>query len=80
MADTERDIDLERGLRALSGRQRQAVLLHYLADLDLAQVARAMRCSPGTVRKHLARGLEALRQQGITEPMGEQSDRLGGTR
>ena len=57
----ERDLDLQRGLAALPERQRQAVLLRYLADLDIPTVALAMGCSPGTVKAHLARGLAALR-------------------
>lgn len=57
----ERDLDLQRGLATLTARQRQAVLLRYLSDFDLPQVADAMGCSVGTVKAHLARGLAALR-------------------
>ncbi len=65
MPDVERDIDLQRALAALSNRQRQAVLLHYLADFDHARVAAVMNCSVGTVKAHLARGLAALRSSGL---------------
>ena len=67
-AIVERYVDLHRGLAALPVRQRQAVLLRYLADLDIPQVARAMGCSSGTVKAHLARGLAALRSGGLISP------------
>jgi RNA polymerase sigma factor (sigma-70 family) len=61
----ERDLDLRQGLAALPDRQRQAILLRYLADLDIPAVALAMGCSPGTVKAHVARGLAALRQSHV---------------
>lgn len=65
VAVVERDLDLTRGLATLPMRQRQAVLLHYLADLDVPQTARVMGCSTGTVKAHLARALAALRTTGL---------------
>jgi RNA polymerase sigma factor (sigma-70 family) len=67
LAAIDRDVDLMRGLATLPQRQREAVLLHYLADLDTAQTARVMGCSAGTVKAHLARGLAALRRAGLAE-------------
>lgn len=69
LAAVEQDLDLRRGLAALPNRQRQAVLLHYLADLDTTQTARAMGCSPGAVKAHLSRGLAALRRSGLTDQL-----------
>lgn len=54
-------VDLHRALDRLPRRQREVVLLRYVADLSEAQVAAALRCAPGTVKSHAARGLEALR-------------------
>ena len=48
-------------LAALPQRQREAVALRYLADLDEAEVSRALGISASTVRTHVQRGLEALR-------------------
>lgn len=48
-------------LRHLPRRQREAVFLRYVAELDVEQVASAMRCSPGTVKTHSKRGLDRLR-------------------
>jgi len=48
-------------LRRLPPRQRDAVVLRYLADLSESDTARALGCSPGTVKQHTSRGLGSLR-------------------
>jgi RNA polymerase sigma-70 factor (ECF subfamily) len=53
--------DLVAALRSLPRRQREALVLHYVADLPLEQVAAAMGTADGTVKAHLFRGREALR-------------------
>jgi RNA polymerase sigma-70 factor (ECF subfamily) len=53
--------DLVSALRRLSAKQREALVLHHIADLAVDDVARVMRISPGTVRKHLERALASLR-------------------
>ncbi len=64
--DGER-VDLHRALAALPRRQRQVVLLRYVADLPEAAVATALRCSVGTVKSQASRGLAALRKTLGTE-------------
>jgi RNA polymerase sigma factor (sigma-70 family) len=54
-------IDLHRALSTLSKRQREVLVLRFLADLPEAEVARALGCSNGSVKVHAARGLAALR-------------------
>lgn len=54
-------LDLVSALGHLSRRQRQVVVLRYLADLPEAEVATALGCSAGTVKAHASRGLAALR-------------------
>jgi RNA polymerase sigma-70 factor (sigma-E family) len=54
-------VDLQRALAALPRRQREVVVLRYVADLPEADVARALGCSVGTVKTHASRGLAALR-------------------
>jgi RNA polymerase sigma-70 factor (ECF subfamily) len=49
--------------RALPARQRLAMGLHYVADLSVAEVARAMDVSEGTVKQHLHRGRETMRHR-----------------
>jgi RNA polymerase sigma-70 factor (sigma-E family) len=53
--------DLVDALRALPRRQREVVVLRYLADLPQAEVAAALGCSAGTVKSHAHRGLAQLR-------------------
>ena len=55
-------LDLARALRRLPRRQREVVVLRYLADWAELEVAEALGCSPGTVKSHAARGLAALRR------------------
>ncbi len=50
------------GLATLSPRQRTAVVLRYVVDLDVAAIALEMGCSAGTAKSHLSRGLDRLRQ------------------
>jgi RNA polymerase sigma-70 factor (sigma-E family) len=58
--DSDR-VDLHRALKTLPRRQREVVLLRYVADLSEQEVARQLRCSTGTVKTHASRGLAALR-------------------
>jgi RNA polymerase sigma-70 factor, ECF subfamily len=51
---------LVQALRTLPVRQRQAMVLHYLADLPIAEIAQALEVPSGTVKSLLARGRRAL--------------------
>lgn len=48
-------------LRELPDRQREALVLRYYADLSEAQIAAAMKITPGAVKSHTSRGMAALR-------------------
>jgi RNA polymerase sigma-70 factor, ECF subfamily len=52
---------LERGFERLSVDQRAVVVLHYLLDLTLEQVAEALGVRQGTVHSRLNRAMKALR-------------------
>ena len=58
---TEQRVDLHRALDHLSRRQREVIVLRFLADLPEADVARALGCSVGSVKQHASRGLATLR-------------------
>jgi RNA polymerase sigma factor (sigma-70 family) len=44
-------------------RQRAALALRYYEDLSEAEIARVLRCRPGTVKSSLHRGLSRLRRE-----------------
>ncbi len=48
-------------LATLSPRQRTAVALRFVEDLDVRTIAERMGCSEGTAKSHLSRGTERLR-------------------
>jgi len=58
--------ELEDALAKLPARQRAAVVLRYYGDLPDADIARVLRCRPGTVRSLIHRALADLRK--VIEP------------
>jgi RNA polymerase sigma-70 factor, ECF subfamily len=61
---------IEAELRKLPARQREAFLMRYWIDLDVAETAVAMGCSEGSVKTHCSRATHtlaaALKVKGIT--------------
>ena len=53
-------VALMAAMRALPAGQREAIALHYLADLPITEVAELLRVSVGTVKSRLSRGRTAL--------------------
>ena len=56
-------VELRDVLLGLPRRQRAAIVLRYVADLDDEAIAAALGCRRSTVRSLVRRGLETLRRQ-----------------
>ena len=52
---------MRKGIAALPRRQRQVVVLRYLADMPEVQVAQVLGLDVGSVRQHASRGRAGLR-------------------
>lgn len=66
-ASAEDDVDqqqkmalIEAGLSLLPARQREAFLLRYWEELDVAETAQVMKCSEGSVKTHCSRACHSL--------------------
>ncbi|MBY4595937.1 RNA polymerase sigma factor [Ottowia caeni] len=66
-AETLHAIELQ--IQQLPGRQREAFLMRYWEEMDVAETAAAMGCSEGSVKTHCSRAVQslakALRAKGI---------------
>ncbi|RJX32016.1 MAG: RNA polymerase sigma factor [Oxalobacter sp.] len=60
---------IENEVEKLSPRQREAFLMRYWHDMDVAETAKAMGCTEGSVKTHCSRAIgalaEALKAKGI---------------
>jgi RNA polymerase sigma-70 factor (ECF subfamily) len=51
---------IEDAIARLPGRQREAFMLRYWEEMDVAETAAAMGCSEGSVKTHCSRAVHAL--------------------
>ncbi len=65
--DVSQNIDvegyIERALHELPTLQRAVVMLRHMNGLSTREVSQILHCSEGTVKTHLFRGLEKMRQK-----------------
>jgi RNA polymerase sigma-70 factor (ECF subfamily) len=54
-------LDLREALARLTGRQRAAIVLRYLIDLPISDIATALGCAEGTAKATLHQALAILR-------------------
>ncbi len=52
---------IQSGLNDLPDRQREVLVLRFFADLRLREIAHVLDITEGTVKVHLARGLQGMR-------------------
>jgi RNA polymerase sigma-70 factor, ECF subfamily len=61
---------IESEIEKLPARQREAFVLRYWEEMDVAETAKVMGCSEGSVKTHCSRAThtlaEALKNQGLT--------------
>jgi len=61
---------IEQEISRLPARQREAFVMRYWEELDVAETAKAMGCSEGSVKTHCSRAAHALatalRARGVT--------------
>lgn len=62
-ADGHLNLDVRQAITRLPRRQREAIVLHYYADLSISDTAKVLRCSPGTVKSQLFDARKRLQKE-----------------
>jgi RNA polymerase sigma-70 factor, ECF subfamily len=63
LAEADRDHAVRKAVLTLPAKYREAVILFYFHDMDIAAAARSLALPEGTVKARLSRGREMLRQK-----------------
>ena len=67
---------IQDALQRLPARQREAFMMRYWEDMDVAETAAAMRCSQGSVKTHCSRAVRSLAK--LLSENGERPSKKGG--
>ena len=59
--DTVSSIDLYNAIDNLSGKHKIAIILRYMQDMSIKDIAKVMSCSENTVKSYIHRALKSLR-------------------
>ncbi|MEV4643152.1 SigE family RNA polymerase sigma factor [Actinoplanes sp. NPDC049548] len=62
-SDADARTTVRAALATLPSRQQAVLVLRFLCDLPVTEVATLLNCSPGTVKSQTAHGLEAMRRR-----------------
>lgn len=68
--------DVRAALAGLSPRQRACAVLRYYEDFTIPQIAAALGCSPGTVKRHLSEAHDRL-TGALASPSAHESEEAG---
>lgn len=60
-SSTDTSIDLQTALMTLAPRERACVVLRYMEDMRVDEVAEALGIAPGTVKRYLSDAIQRLR-------------------
>lgn len=63
IVDLDEKLDVWSGIRSLSRRQREVVILHYVMGFPLNQISELLECSKSTTKTHLARARKSLQNR-----------------
>lgn len=63
LAESDRDLAVRKTVLTLPAKYREAIILFYFHDMDIAAAARSLALPEGTVKARLSRGREMLRQK-----------------
>ncbi len=69
---------IEKAIQKLPSRQREAFVLRYWEDMDVAETANVMGCSQGSVKTHCSRAVHSL--AALLEKHGLTASKLVGNR
>lgn len=62
-SNIEEHLDLWKALYQLDEKYKTVLLLRFYQDYSVSQIADILQCPEGTVKTHIRRGLQTLRQQ-----------------
>jgi RNA polymerase sigma-70 factor (ECF subfamily) len=62
-SNIEERLDLWKALHQLDEKYKTVLLLRFYQDYSVNQIADILQCPEGTVKTHIRRGLQILRQQ-----------------
>ena len=76
-ADAVDVLAVRAAIAALPTAQRQAVILRYIADLPIRDVAAVMECPENTVKTHVRRACARLRMSGLLQDDPDLEEEVG---